>query len=309
MPDLAACVAAAERAVFHGPPGSALPVLAEAAELATGENGSAAVAVLTWLRGVALGACGRYAEALSTLDALLAGPAATARGRLALALAAAASGSVHRQLGLHAEARTLDERGRAAVESLGPPATEALLDCLVGLAADAVGLDDATGAAAEIVRAEAVVAEREAATGWRPRCRLDWVRAETALLTGDAAVAVAAASRALATAQDAEAPRHVAKSLLFLGVAQSTLGSAGSAAQAAATLRRAATLAESLGTLPLVWPARAVLGALVAGQDPGESAASLDAARAAVRALADNLPAALRDPWLARPDLSALLAG
>lgn len=307
MPDLAAAVAAGEHAVFHGPPAAALPGLDRATEQAAEQGRVAELAVLGWLRGVALGACGRYGEGLDVLEALLAVPTGTARGRLVIALAAAASASLHRQLGLHARARELDEHGRQAAEPLGPPATEALLDCLVGLAADAVGLDDAQGAVAGVARAAVVAAERGDAAGWRPRCRLEWVRAETALLTGDPVAADAAATRALHLAEGAPAPRHQAKSLLFLGVAQATLPDA--AEQAVATLRHAAELAESLGALPLVWPARAVLGALLAGTDPAASTEQLEAARTAVGAIAERLAPALRDPWLARPDLAALLTG
>ena len=59
-------------------------------------------------------------------------------------------------------------------------------------------------------------------------------------------------------------------------------------------LRRAAMLAESLGAIPLVWPARAVLGALVATSSPAESAAALTSARSIVRQIADDLPVGAR---------------
>jgi hypothetical protein len=102
-------------------------------------------------------------------------------------------------------------------------------------------------------------------------------------------------------AEGALAPRHVAKGLLFLGVAQVQAGDE----EAPTTLRRAATLAESLEALPLVWPARAVLGALLGDDDP-ESARSLAAARSAVLGIAADLPPGVRDSWLARPDVAAL---
>ncbi|MDT7549479.1 MAG: hypothetical protein QOE84_1873, partial [Actinomycetota bacterium] len=80
----------------------------------------------------------------------------------------------------------------------------------------------------------------------------------------------------------------------------------GGNAEASTTLRRAATLAESLDALPLVWPARAVLGALQTEDDPAESARSLAAARSAVLGIAADLPPGVRDSWLARPDVAAL---
>jgi len=121
---------------------------------------------------------------------------------------------------------------------------------------------------------------------------------------------VVTATAAVDRAEGARAPRHVAKGLLILGIALVSGGSGTDGeGDAATTLRRAATLAESLGTTPLVWPARALLGALVAEADPAESARSLAAARTAVLALAGDLPPGVRAEWLGRPDVAALLAG
>ena len=133
--------------------------------------------------------------------------------------------------------------------------------------------------------------------------RLDWVRAEVALLEGNPAGALDAAESAVSGAEEARAPRHVAKGLLILGIAQLHAGSA----DATGTLRRAATLAEGLATLPLVWPARALLGALLADGDADESARSLSAARNAVLAIAGDLPPNVREEWLAREDITELL--
>jgi hypothetical protein len=138
---------------------------------------------------------------------------------------------------------------------------------------------------------------------WRLGVRVGWVRAEVAPLDERPEAAVAAAHDAVELAEHSGAPRHVAKGLLFLGVSQVQTGSA----EAAATLRRAATLAESLGALPLVWPSRAVLGALLAADHPQDSAQALASARRAVTAIAADLPEDLRGPWLARPDVEALL--
>ena len=70
-----------------------------------------------------------------------------------------------------------------------------------------------------------------------------------------------------------------------------------------------ATLAESLGALPTLWPSRALLGALLEESSPAESAKSLASARSGVIAIADDLPDDLRDVWLDRPDVAALLGG
>jgi hypothetical protein len=300
--DLAGLLAQGERAAFHGRPGDALAPLGGAIAAATGQGREPERRVAVWLRAVALGAVGRYADALADLGPLVAEPGAGAPEQLVAALACETFASVHRQIGSHADARVLDERGLVLAEPLGVAATEARLDCLVGLAADAVGLDEVEEAERRLAAATSAVGQGGTAVGWRPRCRVDWVRAEIALLRRDPEAAILAAGAALDTARHASAPRHVAKSLLFLGVAQATAGRA----EAVTTLRRAAATAGDLGTVPLSWPAQAVLGALVG---PGaEGDAALAAARTEVRALADALPLPVRERWLARPDLVALLA-
>ena len=139
---------------------------------------------------------------------------------------------------------------------------------------------------------------------WRQRVRLDWVRAEILLLEENPQGAQEAAAEAIDRAELARAPRHVAKGLLFLGVAQAQSG----APETLTTLHRAAMLAEQLGTTPLIWPARALVGAMLADEDPTASAKSLQAARSAVLAIAGDLPDDVREEWLARPDIEALLS-
>jgi hypothetical protein len=68
-------------------------------------------------------------------------------------------------------------------------------------------------------------------------------------------------------------------------------------------------LAESLGALPTLWPARALLGAILEASAPTEAAKSLASARSGVIAIADDLPDHLRGVWLDRPDVAALLGG
>jgi tetratricopeptide (TPR) repeat protein len=302
QPDLAGLLAEGERTAFHAAPAAAVTALERAVVLARGQGRRAEMAAAGWLLGVALAAAGRYGAALSVLDPLVdAGQAAgpPPQARLFGALAAASVASVHRQLGRHAVARDYDRRGL----SLGETAPEAAFDCHLGLAADAVGLTDPATADAELAAAAALLAGRD--DWWRQQVRLDWVRAEAALLRDAPSEALGAAQAAVDRAERARAPRHVAKGLLFQGVAEVRAGSE----QALGTLRRAATLAESLGALPLVWPPRAMLGALIGTADPEESERNLAAARASVLAIAQELPAGLREEWLGRPDLAALLAG
>ena len=298
--ELGQLLAQGERAAFHGPPGKAVDALSRAIELAHSSGNSDASTAALWLLGVSLGACGRYGSAITTLTPVLeAGEAGgTGSARLFAALSGASLGSVRRQLGRHAEARELDERGLALTDGTG----EAAFACRLGLAADAVGLNDAKAAHENADAAEALLPERPT-EWWRQRVRLDWVRAEIALLEEDPETAVEAAEAAVERAERARAPRHVAKSLLFQGV--SLIQNAN--LDGAAALRRAATLAEGLGALPLVWPSRALLGALLADTDPKESSASLAAARTAVLAIAGDLPDELRREWLARDEIAALL--
>jgi hypothetical protein len=295
--DLAGLLAAGERAAFHGPPTAGVAPLQRAQEVARAEGKPAEGAAAGWLLGVCLASAGRYGGALDVLDPLVTGDG-SAESRVLAALASATTASVHRQLGRHAVAQGYDERALEGSQGSG----EGGFDALLGLAADAVGLGDEPTAAARVAEAAALVDGRP--DWWRQRVRLGWVQAEVALLAGRPADAVAAAAPAVDLAEHSGAPRHVAKGLLFLGVAQVE---AGRPAEAVGTLRRAGLLAESLGTLPLLWPSRAVLGALLAEDDPAESARALASARHAVTAIAQDLPEPLRGEWLSRPDIEALL--
>ncbi len=294
---MAGWLAAGERAAFHGPPGSGVDPLTRAVEAAAaaGQEGEAMAA--GWLLGVCLAATGRYGSALGVLDPLVSS-AQTPEGRVLGSLAAGTVASIHRQLGRHSVAQGYDEAAVAGSEGEG----EAGFDGLLGLAADAVGLGAPEEAASRLAEAAQLADDRP--DWWRQRVRLGWVRAEVDLLHGRTDEAAAAAADAVELAERSGAPRHVAKGLLFLGVAQVE---AGRTEEATTTLRRGALLAESLGTLPLQWPIRAVLGALLAGQDDAESERCLAAARRAVEAIAADLPDDLRAEWLGRPDVGTLL--
>lgn len=299
--DLATLLAAGERAVFHGPPSAAVPDLERAVVLAQREGRHAEVTAAVWLLGVGLSAGGRYGAALRVLGPLLEAAGATSpETRLFASLAASTTASIHRGLGRHDTAKALDESASALAGGMD----EAVFDATLGLATDAVGLGDAADARARLHEAEGLVLAHEA-DWWRQRVRFDWARAEVALLADDAAEAVSAAAAAVERAESARAPRHVAKGLLFQGVAEVQSG----APAATATLRRAATLAEGLQALPVAWQARALLGALLVDTSDEESARSLAAARSVVLTMAGDLPPDLREQWLARPNVSALLEG
>ena len=295
-------LAEGERAAFHGPPAAAVRVLEEAVVAAQAEEKPLQLHAAAWLLGVALGAAGRYGGALTVLVPLVEGaeaPGARPEAGLFGGFAAATVASVHRQLGRHAEGRAWDER--CLDLSAGP---EVEFDGHLGLAADAVGLADADEARARLADAETLAAAGDA-TWWRQRVRLDWVRAEVSLLGDRPEDAARAAARAVAGSRAAGAPRHEAKSLLFEGVAHV---SAGREREARGLLAQSAEVAGGLGALPLVWPAQAVLAALLAAHDPAAARTALAGARSAVRAIAGGLPPDLRDAWRARPDVAHLLA-
>lgn len=295
--ELAGLLAAGERAAFHGRPASGVEPLQRAVEVAVAEDLEAEAMAAGWLLGVCLSSSGRYGGALRVLDPLVTS-AQTPEGRVLAALSAATLASIHRQLGRHSTGQGYDEMALETSQGVG----EAGFDGLLGLAADAVGLAQPEVAASRLAEAAELAEGRT--DWWRQRVRLGWVRAEVALLEGRADDGAAAAGGAVELAEQSGAPRHVAKGLLFLGVAQVE---GGRTEEATATLRRGALLAESLGTLPLQWPIRAVLGALVAGSADAESERCLAAARTAVEEIAADLPDDLRVEWLARPDVETLL--
>lgn len=298
--DLTTLLASGERAAFHGRPGAGVDPLERAAAVALERDLPTEAAAARWLLAVCQAAAGRFGQALRALDGLLPVTAdAPAERRIFGALGEATLGSVHRQLGRHAEARAHDEIALALSQATG----EAGFDAVLGLAADAVGLGEVPAARDHLAAASALADEH--AQWWRQRVRVGWVRAEVALLEGRPDDAVVSAAAAVDLAEHSGAPRHVAKGLLFQGVAQVETGRH---EEAAALLRRGGMLAESLGTLPLLWPARAVLGALVGESDVEESQRCLRSARRAVELIAADLPESLRTAWFARPDVAALLA-
>ncbi|MEX2554756.1 MAG: hypothetical protein WEB06_03885 [Actinomycetota bacterium] len=208
-----------------------------------------------WLRAYLLAATGELGRAERAARRVLAetnDPAIEAR-------AAATLGSILRQTGRHAQARTIESSALRRATS-----RELRAHLLIGLAADSVGLGDLAAVDRALRRA---VAER--ARGWRVAVRLRWVRCERELLAGHPAAAARWARSALAAAEKTGARRHIAKSLLFLGAASRaiSLSDGGVRArlarlEAGRSLRRARSIASRIGARPIERVAGELLGSM-----------------------------------------------
>lgn len=216
-----------------------------------------------WLAAVALGGQGHYARAAALLRPLLTGPEPTTA-----ALAGAALASHLRQLGGHAAARRRDaEAARRLTEPHRPvPAdpdavdrTGAVVDVLLGLAADAIGLHRPAQARRLHAAAVRAAAGGDGPAGWRVTVRVEWVATELALATGDPAAAVGHAERALAVATEAAATRHTVKSTMMLAAASATGGTPDGRSRAEGLLTDAMTASLTRGMLPLAWPCALLL--------------------------------------------------
>jgi hypothetical protein len=170
--------------------------------------------------------------------------------------------------------------------------------------------------------------------GWRRRVRLGWVETEVALLAGDPARAVESARAGLAVAEDAAAPRHVAKCLLFLGVARHVLADAEPPERALAEppesaraepperaraepadravddlLIEAGRAADAVGALPLRWVSAAVLAERADCRDESDLALiHRHVAAAAILKIGAGLPEPDQIRWLGRVDIAAIVS-
>ena len=317
------------RVLFHDSPAAALALLAADHEPVARSTAGQARA---WLTGAALGALGRFAAAEAVLR-----PLAGAEGGSYASLACSTLASHQRQLGRHADALAYDQRAEATIPAAKDPLSEsARFDAELGLAADAVGLGRVDEAVERLARADPGVPTNSVTdpvlAGWRRRVRHGWVATEIALLGGDPAAAVVLAADALAEALAAKAPRHVAKSALFLGasgyvryretsVAQSVRNGVADGRKALdggqetlegarSALTQAASAAAALGALPLWWVAESLLAEVLAlaGEPEAMIGGHRKSAATVVTAIGAELPVEQRSGWLSRPDLAVLLA-
>ncbi|MDQ1249265.1 MAG: hypothetical protein QG597_3639 [Actinomycetota bacterium] len=288
---------AGERAAFHGRPADGVSPLQQL--LAGGYVEPAERLRAQWLLGVCLGAAGQFGSAAAALRPLLVLPAnPTADERHYAGEGACALASIHRQVGRFADAEAFDTW--AGQVTPGDPVVQ--FTSVLGRTADAVGRLDREHAMTLLTEAHKLCADTP--DWWRERVRLGWVQSEVALSWGRPDDAIAALTRSVAESERVGAPRHVAKSLSFLGVSQQAAGDP----NALTTLGRGALLAESLGAWPLVWATRGLLANWLAATDPQLAEHSRRSAEHAVRLMAADLPPELAGTWLQRPDVAPLLA-
>lgn len=213
-----------------------------------------------WLRAVALGGQGRYAQARATLDDLQRTPGLDPA---LTSLASSTRASLLRQLGGHAVASGYDGTALAVLGADGPDGPdgrrrhEARCDALTGLAADALGCGRLALGRRLLERCAAHLADvGDEDALWRQHVRLDWVTAEIALASGDFALATIHTDNAVARSADHPSVRHRIKSALLSAAAATGLP----------TPDRAIVTAEGVladsgvhGLLPLRWAAAMLL--------------------------------------------------
>lgn len=279
MPDLVA-------GVFQGDPSGVLRRL-RLAVLDPGGDGDAT----RWLLGVALGARGRYGQAFAVVAEVT--PESAYRVKIHVLRA-----SLLRQLGCHDLALPEDRLGLAAAES--PPD---VVEANIGLAADAVGAHDGSTAQRHLDPAREILdSSGPQSLWWRHRVRYLWVATEIHLLAGERQAARRSAAQAVSHARAAGAPRHLAKSLLFLAVSEADRG------QALRYLHECVRLCDGLGLDPIGLPAHGVLAERLGTLDPA-AWHHLGAARSAAGRIRAGLPQDLRRRWDGRSDIAALLGG
>lgn len=278
-------LAAGAQAAFHGAPLDGVAALTRL--LGREPSGQA-----RWLLGVCLASAGRFGSALTVLAPLTDAEPSRLPQHEWGALAQTTAASCLRQLGQYERAHRHDSRARQL--ALEEPAVA--FDAWIGLAADAVGIGDASRASQRWEFAVAAMSYGD----WRQAVRRDWVATEIALMTSDPVAAAAASGAAVGRSRSAVAPRHLAKSLLFEAVCAIELGEP---QRAKARLDEAASLAAELNLDPLVWPIEAVL----AGLDGQQSGRHLSTARSAVDRVLADLPWPLGRAWQGRPEIVALI--
>ena len=227
-----------------------------------------------WLRAVAAGGQGRYGCAHADLSTLR---RRVSTGSLA-SLAHSTCGSFLRQLGGHADARRWD--GRAlALAGRHAATSEAAIDALIGLSADALGLRRFAACVALLERARALL--DEPGLPERLALRWQWVAAERAMVGGEGAEAVRHADQAAELAAGSRSARHRVKTAVVRAAA---LCSAGEVDLARTVADEALVSTAGLGLIPLRWAAASLLADIGSNvRDAAEVRAVVHASAEAVR--------------------------
>lgn len=246
-----------------------------------------------WWRSAEAMARAQYGPAWQWLTALAHDTAAPPADR---SLALSARASLLRQVGAPDRAGVDDgEAWSLSAQATGIRSTVARADAALGLAADAVAAGEPRGAVAVLLGTASDLAAD--AGGWRVSTRLEWVRAEAALLCGDDALVPAEAAARICRGRSV---RHAVKSRLIRAVA---LLAAGDQARADQDLRAVAVSPYA----SLHW----VVAVLLVGggrHRPWERAAWCAGLRSAA-GISRQLPPDLRERFVAQPALERLRAG
>ncbi|WP_031938668.1 hypothetical protein [Prescottella defluvii] len=232
-----------------------------------------------WLRAVALGGQGRYAQARAELGRLrrmsVTEPAIAS-------LAASTQASLLRQLGRHALASGYDGSALALVGMAGGRDRrlhEARCDALTGLAADALGCGRLALGRRLLARCdEYLSAVAEPDVLWRQHIRLDWVSAEISLAAGDFGAATGHAQAAVDRSADCPSVRHRIKSALLFAASATGRPEPDLALE---TAQGVLVAAGAHGLLPLRWAAAMLVDGV--SPDPGARAIRDDCAEAIAR--------------------------
>jgi hypothetical protein len=280
-------------AAFGGEPGTPVTVPTDAP------------AMDRWLAGVVLGGQGRYAAAAGYLRGVVGG-----QDPVPAALAGATMAAHLRQLGGHAAARRHDAEAARRLAASTPISAEpdpygadragALVDVLLGLAADAVGLHRPAEAARLHDAARRASGDTDPA--WRVTVRIDWVATEIALATDRPTAAVPHAEHALAVATANGAVRHTVKSTMMLGAALTSGGTPDGRPRAVGLLTDALEVSLTRGMFSLAWPCALLLVDL-APDRAAERAEIVDNALTRVFSWSDAgmRRIAAASPWMPRP--------
>lgn len=286
-----------EQQAFHGSPNAGIEPLLRAVALARANTDIEILLRAEWLLGVCYGATGDYARALEILEPQVTTDIGGVRYR-SQGMACATIASIYRQVAEHARAEEFDQF--ALVISDGDPEVE--FDARLGLVADAVGLGDDKLAKSRLKDAERAAND---VPHWRTDVRLGWVRCEIGLLTHNYRAAVEGAKQAADTARKAQAPRHRAKSLMFLGAShltweQSRTLKTNHRRTGIAKLRESVKISDRLGAIPLVWPVRLILASKESGLRTKDRQREQHLARAAIRTMVSGMSAPMGEQWLER---------